>query len=373
MRKIAVILAHNIRNAGMYSVDLAAAENFPSGTDFFSERAYPSGAYLPKSPVHQYRGAGDLQGYSDVVFWGDFTTSIHYGISDYRRPFRSRATWPTRKLLSGRRFDALFEKQWFEEWKSKYLPFSSEIRFHSVAQNFQIRNDAIDDLMNENIEKYKSFDTIITRDRVSSKYLEELGLSNVTSSCDAAFFTPLPRRTQTKRSGRKKVGIFLFRSGLENQHDLEKIITKQIDVEITRFPEWLKNNRNVRENYQICINLMRDCDAIISDTYHFLINSINLGVPTIGVGKYCSTQTTTISDFKKSVLFDELGIKDNFYTVSPPKISERSLRDLVGMTARQLEASSMKAAPDKHAIHSFLEAIRTPENRSQSSHWDKRR
>ena len=83
MKDVAVVTAHNPRNAGMLSVDLAAEHFFgESGTTwdmFKSHNAAPEGAdSFAGQKIKILADVEQLKDYRVIVYWGDFINSPVY-------------------------------------------------------------------------------------------------------------------------------------------------------------------------------------------------------------------------------------------------------------------------------------------------------
>ena len=310
MKRIAVVLAYNPRNAGMFSVDLAASH-------FFSNLGIPVEFFCAQDPegfgVKKY-GAMSVNVVKDhteifendiVIYWGDFTTNIQYGVNDF--------------LNWDRIFLGLSPQLSFDRWRSIFLPSDSYVKSggvaFSVGQNFQslrfaegrIRLDAFRD-------KYNNFRGIYPRD---ARSLEEIvdftgREDSVFLGLDPAFLLNKVRFQRAIRPG--KVTMCFGRSGFGNTNLISDFFRKN-GFNVVDRSDWLNlRSFNRLSSFYNLLDDIRSSELVVSDVYHFLVNSIREGIPVIGLGRQQDAQKTTVSDFKKQQLFKDLGISEFYFS-----------------------------------------------------------
>gem|GEM_PF-4058563 len=185
MQRIAVIVAFNLSNCGMYSVDLSAQA-------FFQRLGYEIDYFCPGMPMGtRLHGIGtvttkdiqhfnELSGYDLVVYWGDFTTNPHFGKADFTRRMMRREVVDTA--------DAAFQL-----WRNIHMPpIDRTVRVMSVGQNFHTFDGDDPALMASFAAEYEvGFDLICPRDPVSLKNLTthapNAAKGNIHQGMDAAF------------------------------------------------------------------------------------------------------------------------------------------------------------------------------------------
>ncbi|NIC41997.1 polysaccharide pyruvyl transferase family protein [Aquabacterium sp. A08] len=113
---------------------------------------------------------------------------------------------------------------------------------------------------------------------------------------------------------------------------------------------WLKTNRfHPDHTYKAALKTLRSAEFVITDTYHLAINAINLGIPTIGIGLYQTEQVNTCADFKKKVLFEDLGIA-NFYIETQTSDIKESL-DRILSNSKSVKNYNLATAENKKEIY----------------------
>ena len=264
-----------------------------------------------------------------MIFWGDFTTSVDYGKNDYQ-------------YVSADRFGSRFQmfaryvsQSTFDRWLKMYLP-DDGCRYYSVGQNFQTMNQSEWSRLTDDVRyKYGQFRSIVTRDSVSYANLANCFAGarhrvKLLQGVDAAFFCRNSVQHRVQRPGKKTVGVFFGRSKLQGIDDLYRDLHRKMDV--VEISLWFLRGEDFQSSYDRAIELIGQCDVIVSDTYHLLINAMRLGCPAVGVGVVQTQQFGTVGDYKKKVLFKDLGLS-KFYIELPNHV----------LTAQQIEIISTAA------------------------------
>ena len=331
----------------MYSVDLAAFRVFESmgfTVDYYVAHHDGEQAMMKygQIPLMVLPNAARLLDYDTIIYWGDFTTNVRYALEDF---------YHQRRQFTGQESP----RSSFEQWSSIFLLAGQELkgrRLLSIGQSFQ-SIDRIQDssLLHQSSSFYERFDLIATRDSHSTRDLlkafPNLDASRVIQGVDCAFFLPdIVRRSPRKNEqSAKKVGTFFFRSKITNLSSL--LSSLQGDgLEVTPISRWLSLARaNTHAHFLGVCSEISDCDLVITDTYHFAINAIRLGVTPVVLGVKADFQTTTVGDFKKKVLLSDLGSDDLYFELISNEMTEDESSAII------LLAKSLIDADKPHQVH----------------------
>lgn len=340
--RIAVVLAHNWANTGMYSVDLSAFrlfESFGQTVDYFvASGAKPHSLFKSgQVPIYAISDAASLSHYDKVVYWGDFTTSPHYGLDDLNAQLNS--------------YDGpISRNDVFRYWRDMFLLSAAKKdgqKLYSFCQNFQTLSLTAASVDYQKLSKlYERFALIMPRDTVSTaevaKCFPSIPAQAIRQGCDAAFLlsdalVPPPARDS------RKVGIFFARSKIDNRPDILQQITAR-GYEPVGLNQWLQLPRNrYHENFTSLCERIAGCTAIVTDTYHLAVNAIRLGTIPVVLGANDHVQTSTVSDFKKRTMLRDLDAEDLYVPVDNGLVRP----DQIGGIVDRLEAS----ARETHPVH----------------------
>lgn len=341
---IAVVLAHNWANTGMYSVDLAAFRLFEAWgvtVDYFVASGARTNSLFKSGqvPIYRISDAGPLTQYDRVVYWGDFTTSPYYAIDDFASQLNSH-DGPVSK-------NEVF-KIWLDIFLMRGRDLSGQ-RLFSFAQNFQTLGAVTDKLNLPSLGSlYERFTSIMPRDSVSTRELHahfpSLSAKIVTQGCDAAFLLPDQFSGPAERNP-KQIGIFLERTKIDNRQDLLSELTRR-GYKPLFLNQWLALPRNrFHENFlKLCGNI-RNSACILTDTYHLAVNAIRIGTTPVVIGADDRAQTSTVSDYKKRVMLRDLESED-LYMAVPGKLMSP---ELIGRIADRIDA--LAGAENPHPVH----------------------
>jgi len=364
--QVAVLLAYNPENVGMYSVDLSAFKYFKAlgiAADFYVPYFHPKLAThgYGSLKVKPYTNSEQLKDYKTVVFWGDFTTNPQYGLEDFPNHIKClnevksifRPQYIIRKLII--KVLGLHYRASFDEWKNLYLLADQKKdgrKFISIGQNFQSLH-VVDKKIDFSTlkEYYQRFDAIYPRDSVSlqelQKYFPEAGAGNLHLGMDTAFLlgeASIPP-TRVNSSKKYRVGHFFHRSDFTNTGELLSRL-ENMGVELVEIKGWISLPMGREHEYFLqLIEQIKSCDLVISDTYHLLINSLREGTTPFGMGVKSDTQLTTLSDFKKKVLFHDLNAEDLYVESSSKNLSESEIGIIQDSIIQILNRKS------KHDVH----------------------
>ncbi len=326
--RIAVICAAHRGNSGMYSVDAAAQAYFssrPCEFDIFVTQHQKDGPRFTHGDVRVLSDMDQLRDYSHIVYWGDFLNNPMYGQGDYAR----------RDVMFGH---SATVDEGYARWQALHACFDKVPgqRILSVGNNFQHNYQKPRHNFAPIFRKLEAnFDLILPRDsfsvlNVARRFTFE-GMSRVKAGMDCAFLLPpLPE------APREDMFTYFFgRSKLEEPERLVAMVEERTGLRGKAVPAWLRlDHRTAPEDFAASRRQLARSRFVLSDTYHFCINSFILGTPVIGLGRAEVAQNGTLGDFKKRVLFDMLGLQ-SLYCEAPADMSDN---DFYGFIAKKAEA-----------------------------------
>jgi Polysaccharide pyruvyl transferase len=334
MSKITVVTAFNPRNAGMYSVDLAAEQFLQScGHSIRLVRTQSRKTWLkPRFGRQRFdlvRNASELFDTDILVYWGDFTTNLLYGLVDF----------PRRDIAFGHNKS---EASAFESWLQLFLPNRSDRNtpVYSIGQNFHSLGNSLKSLspdMRAKVEGryHNTFDAIIPRDDVSMQSLGDHKLGNsgvkLLQGLDPAMLLDhhaLYPELRTVDHSNSFAYVF-GRSDFLQIPNLLQELEHRSGCKGVNLPFWhdLKSftaDRQMR-------NMMKTIAAakfVLTDTYHCAVNAIALGKPVFCLGLNQATQSSTVSEPKKRILFRMMGLTD-YYLEFQNSSMEKNDRGLI--------------------------------------------
>jgi hypothetical protein len=212
-----------------------------------------------------------------------------------------------------------------------------------------------------------SFDAIFPRDAESLRDLVSFAPSaaggRVEAGLDGAFLLApagfVSRGASTRPS---PLRYFFGRSGFTGTNRLLLKAGLALRRPPRQMPGWLdvRPEHNGRTYIACQFDRIRGAAAVLTDTYHLCVNALNLGVPVVGIGKPAARQITAAGDFKKSVLFDSLGLRD-FYVDRPALDVEARKRIVAALKAASRGAPAWELAMGRlaemrHLYRTRLEA-----------------
>jgi hypothetical protein len=318
-KKIAVICAYNPRNCGMYSVDLAAKYFLDQlGADFTlfvtqQKNIDTPSVKIGKLRYESLRSLEQLEDYSTIIYWGDFLNNPTYGLEDFAE--REVYLGYTKSKSTG-----------YKNWLKLCMldNYNSEKTVLSVSNNFQTISSFIFPENQQNIEKISSiyenrFDFISPRDSYSMKLLKShfpnAAIKKTYEGIDASFLlNQTAIYPELKTISKNKTFAFYFkRSKIKGLYPLLFKIWLKTGYRPVPICSWLRMSRsNPDYTYVKALKKMKAAEFVLSDTYHCLVNSINLETKTIGIGLKAESQGNTCGDFKKKILFSDINLLENY-------------------------------------------------------------
>lgn len=328
--KIAVVLAHNWANSGMYSVDLAAFRFFESlgcVVDYFvASGARPHSLFKSgQIPIYHISDAGPLTRYDRVVYWGDFTTSPYYALEDFKAQIQTYE-------------GGVSTVEIFKRWGEIFLMRGRKIpgqRLFSFGQNFQTLSAVASRVDLKSLAPfYERFDLIMPRDTVSMgelrAHLTSIPGGALVQGCDAAFVLPdIPTAALSRDP--KKIGVYFGRTKMDNPRDVLAEIEKR-GYEPVMLKQWLSLPRNnFHETFLAMSATMSGCACLLTDTYHLAVNAIRMGLTPVVIGDAAGAQTSTVSDFKKRVMLRDLGAEELYMEIANSRLSGAEITRIADM------------------------------------------
>ncbi|MFY2823648.1 polysaccharide pyruvyl transferase family protein [Ruegeria sp. MALMAid1280] len=291
----------------MHSVDSAAVSFFSQyDCDFDLLCAQlPAGrkGAIAGRNISLLENRSQLDDYSHIVFWGDFLNNPVYGAQDFSKK-------DTRLGFSAS-LDAGYER-WQDLFTFRDNP--AQARVVSVGNNFQHdftrrRNKFVPPLQ----RMAQEFTAFLPRDPFSTRNLSrffEFGtLNKIRQGMDCAFLLD-GRKGETENT----FSYFFGRSGFQGIDTLISQIEAATGLKPTHVENWFRlQPHNADSEFEKMRQKIAKSRFVITDTYHFAINSFVLGVPVIGMGRTQTMQRGTGGDFKKRTLFEMLGQSDRYF------------------------------------------------------------
>lgn len=329
LRKIAVICAHNVRNSGMYSVDLGARHFFDKlglTHDLFVTQKRPRLGALRHRLV---RSLEELRGYDTIVYWGDFLNNPMWGQADYA-------------LRDIKRHGVEDLGQAYENWQRLYLPDESTLpastRVLALGGCFIGMEAALADAsVSESLRRFvQRSEAVVVRDPASFGRLSEATQADphVSLGFDCASLM----RSRAPAQWRGPYFAYSFGRALtaENASELVRHVerlTKLRGVPI----QWLGRTwpkRFTHTRFVANLALMRHARFCLTDTYHFALNSMSQGSLPVCIVRDEPPASSTLNELKKSVLLGMVGL-------------DRAVIHIAGETKREVPQASLPHVAQK--------------------------
>lgn len=330
--RVAVVCAFHGGNAGMYSVDLAAQQFLRSlnlSHDFIVMQCKNG------QPQHSYGGLNfkvfrdplQLRDYTHILYWGDFINNPTYGKSGFSSQDVSQG-------------NSKSKEEAYEAWLSLMLPdrrILESQRVISVSNNFQnidktiLKEDA--PILKERF--LNTFDAIFPRDPLSfqslSAFAPEAASGNVFQGIDAAYlFDANSFIGKTLPDEDKPFFSYFFgRSKFSNSDKLIRSVESATGLEARPISKWLACRPSPRESMTSMLAQIKGSRFVISDTYHCCVNTMNMSVPIIGIGRDASFQKGTLGDHKKFILFDMFGLSEYYLKTNADLIDQEMMENII--------------------------------------------
>lgn len=308
--RIGVICAFNVSNAGMYSVDLAAHQVFADlgvDHDLIVTQARHAGEreHFGRMKFRVIRDPALLSDYDLIVYWGDFQNNPVFGRGDFAR--REVRLHGAEDLDAG-----------YAYWRSIMLGDpSGHVPSLSVSNNMQGLPDdagADPDLSRIYVDRFAA---IYPRDPLGTQKVRSFSpAATCAQGIDAAFLldhAKLGIDTRPERSD--TFCTFFARSKIKEMDKLVRAIEERTGLTAVPIESWFKSGAGRADRvFRDMIQTMCQSRFVLSDTYHFCVNSLTLGVPVVAIGRATSDQVGTLGDHKKRTLFDMFGLGAHYLT-----------------------------------------------------------
>ena len=313
----------------MLSVDLAAEDFFRNiGVEFQFFRSHTrnnqSVEYFAGQTFFLLQDLNHLKNYDIIIYWGDFINSLTYGLEDFF-------------VLDKRHGITNDPSVSFERWKRIYLLkdyYRGSQRVISVSNNFQGMASAYAQISqtekNEINQLYEeNFDAIFPRDYISTQILLECSPraagGNVRTGVDAAFLLDvqslLPPYFRLK--SRRTFSFFFGRSELTG---ITLLLCSSMYFSRTapiKVDGWFDIRPDLcgRQQLSRLFGQIGQSRFVITDTYHLCVNTINLGVPVVGIGRQAEEQVGSVGDYKKQTLFQMFDYEKNYISLKGKRVT----------------------------------------------------
>lgn len=304
----------------MYSVDKSALQFFDSlgmPYDLCVTQAIPyRGARLAKRIVGRalypkqihfgelrfsvLKEPDQYEGYSHIVFWGDFLNNPVYGASDFaKRDVRLHRA--TTKDEGFRRWERLFV----------YGPVGNGRKVASFGGNFLHCDASLSSQYSVHLKEIiEGFDVIAPRDPYSTRNIEVRADSicgaTVLPGLDCAFLL----QDSANAIKQKQFAFHFGRSGFGGHGGLLADLEKTLELEAVELSAWFKLLPvKADEQFLQLSDRISGSRFVLTDTYHVAINALRMGVETFCLGREVGYQDGTLGDFKKRALFELLALE----------------------------------------------------------------
>lgn len=353
--KTAFITAMNPGNMGMYTVDRAIIELFgerrQSHRIFCAHPPFKRGYYKLKKlgidiglkkkwnegiiEKEQYSNLQQLQGFDNVIFWGDFTVNPEYGHHDF-------IDYDLRFALSRTPKDAI--DRWRTLFSSKNMPGS---RVMSFGQNFL--HDSLAGGMkffDEARSVMAGVSMALPRDSGSTDRFRGLELPGcrVTHGCDAAMLKIV---NETFEAGRDYFVYYFSRSNFDNKDEIISTVSDKLKLKPIELYNWNWFKTDFEKRWSDLRSLIKKSKFVITDMYHCAINSIALLKIPLVIGNPSISQSGTLGDFKKKILTEDCRLSEYFFETDENSIINTLMLEKMLNKAKELQNISEEETLDK--------------------------
>lgn len=329
MRKIAVICAHNVRNSGMYSVDLGARHFFDRlglAHDLFVTQKQSRLGVLRHRLV---RSLDELRGYDTIVYWGDFLNNPMWGQADYA-------------LRDIKRHGVEGLSQAYKSWQRLYLPdertLPASTRVLALGGCFIGMEAALADTsVSESLRRFvQRSEAVIVRDPASFGRLS--AATQADSHVRLGFDCASLMRSRAPAQWRGPYFAYSFKRALTADNASELVrhverLTKLRGVPI----QWLGRTwpkRFTHTRFVSNLAVMRHARFCLTDTYHFALNSMSQGSLPVCIVRDEPPSPSTLNELKKSVLLGMVGL-------------DHAVIHIAGETKREVPQASLPQVAQK--------------------------
>ena len=350
-----VVTAYNPSNSGMYTVDLAA-ENFLArhgiAGNYLRAHMNPwkNSTRFGRQRFSRLKNPKQLLGKQPTLYWGDFTTSPLYGLQEFtRRDIERKHSRNSSEAL--------------ERWLDLFLLSQSDVSTNKVlsfGQNFQSVNSVLSSLPPAQhkaiVDAYRSnFDTFLVRDPASAIEMAALvsgSRAEVIEGRDPAFLLDdaVEFPDALTSTALEEFCFFFGRSSLINVETLVERIESKTGLKAVKLAKWLKLNKyDAHREVGEMMEKIGGARFVITDTYHLCVNALRIGTPAISLAGDDEKQLSSLSDYKKKVLFESFEIEEFYHS---------KLQNLSECGAANRVTSGVERVMDKSFSEAKMEGVR---------------
>jgi len=307
MNRTVLLCAHNPKNAGMYSVDLAGKQFFENRQRKVELCVTQHKNKIGKLSFKRIRSVSPLTDVDSIVYWGDFQNNPMWGWRDFSRREVGYGDADTHESAFG------FWREFYLE-AGKTLPESSKL--YSVGGCFQGMQDYLDiPGVRESFEYFlQRASAIIVRDSISYATLTNCFSPKLTRNVKLGYDVSclLNVESFTINKSDPYFAWSFGRSGLSPDDEM-KIVAyiemytglKAVKIDWLN-PKLLFGSRHFfNRPFMRMLRMISGARFIVTDIYHMTLNSLNVGTPPLvlyqsqrGSGSF----GTLLDDKKQSLL-----------------------------------------------------------------------
>ncbi len=310
--RVSVVTALNPRNAGMYTVDLAASQ-------FLTRIGLAPVLFRGQTRKRRHRETFGVQTFrrldtsrqltdnKRVLYWGDFTTSPLFALQEFTR----------REIDQGGCAD---QTDALQKWLDLFLlsrSDKSQARVASIGQNFlSLRHQIASlDTGTRNIigRCYsENFDLVMPRDPVSTEEFSAVSShssANLVQGMDCAFLLEHERQfPKLSKDKRNQSFCYAFgRSGLDG-NQIVNLVEARTKMKGIALDDWLNlDPKYAHRQVQTLLEKIASSRFIVTDLYHVCINSLSLGTPVLGLGRHSELSIRNLVRLQEAITFQVTG------------------------------------------------------------------
>lgn len=341
MSKIAVICAYNLRNSGMYSVDLGAQH-------FFKQLGLKHDLFVTQGRARvgalRYRLIRDLDAlrdYDTIVYWGDFLNNPMWGRHDYAE-------------RDVNRHGVASTEQAYAHWQRLYLPNDSSLPSSTrvlalggcfIGMEDALANTTVATALRQFVARCSA---VVARDPASFANLSAATEAHPHVSLGFDCASLMHTRPPTRWRGPYFAHSFGRSLMASDAAALVRRIEQLTGLRGVSIP-WLKRGwpkRFTHTRFVANLALMRHARLCVTDTYHFALNSMSQGSLPMCVVRDEPAQASTLNERKKSTLLGMVGLAP-------------SVLHLPGQTMQPVSADQLELAAQTVADQARSTATRT--------------
>ncbi|HEU6448561.1 MAG TPA: polysaccharide pyruvyl transferase family protein [Verrucomicrobiae bacterium] len=300
MSGIAVVSAANIKNYGMYSVDLSGDVFFRKLNRSFTPVVTQGFSRAGKLRFQVFRRPQDFAAFDKVIFWGDFLNNPMWGCQEYAK-------------REARHYRAANLQEGMERWRELYLGLKRHCpatRILAVGGCFLGANENLEPSFRQALEEFlDSAELVAPRDERSLEILRALAPgAKLAEGIDCAWLLAVPRRKERNR------GYFIYFFGRTLQSAdiswIEELSRRTGLRAVTlNWLDWDQSHFKAHWYFKWMQWRIAGAEFVVTDTYHLALNSLNAHRRVVCL--YDSGQREnegSCGDAKKPLLLRQVGL-----------------------------------------------------------------